>query len=102
EVADVAAGVDGEPAGVHPDGLVRAWLELFFAAGQRVVEPQRHGNGRRVRHSAAPSWATTISISAARTAMRTVHGRRPASAAPPSAARTSATSASTAGRVRPK
>ena len=38
EVADVAPGVDGEPAGVHPDRVVAARREILLAASQGVEE----------------------------------------------------------------
>ncbi len=41
EVADVPAGVDGEAAGVHPDGVVAQGLEGLLLPRQRVVKAHR-------------------------------------------------------------
>ena len=41
EVADVAAGVDRQAAGVHPHGAVGTRTKVLFASRQRVVQP--HG-----------------------------------------------------------
>src|SRR4029077_7168106 len=42
EVADVAAGIDGQAAGVHADGVVGTRREVLLTACQRVVEA--HGD----------------------------------------------------------
>ena len=83
EVADVAARVDGEAAGVHPDGVAGAGREGLFAARQGVVEAHRswmHGRSARdgLPDRGRPCDDTTISSSPAAARNRDVApaGRR--------------------------
>ena len=46
EVADVAAVVDGEPARIHPHGVVVRRRERLFLSGQRVVQTQHRNRIR--------------------------------------------------------
>jgi len=46
EIADVATGVDGEAAGVHPDGVVAQRSKRLFLACQRVVETKHESTFR--------------------------------------------------------
>ena len=43
EVADVPPRIHGEPAGVHPHGVVPEGGEGFFATRQRVEQPHHRG-----------------------------------------------------------
>ena len=76
EVADVAARVGGQPAGVDADRLVGAGFEVLLTARERVIQPHRgHGRGRDARHSPPPSHDTSIRSSPALASNRTTQGR---------------------------
>ena len=72
EVADVAAGVDRQAAGVHPDHAVARRGEVLFGSGERVVEAHQAAGGvgaradrSRKQHSSAPApWSSAAGTSA--------------------------------------
>ena len=59
EVPDVAAGVDGEPAGVHPHLVRPGRLESLDASGQGVPQAERPGGTHR---ASSPVRRSTISV----------------------------------------